>query len=243
MNFANYFMNFSVAVKSLFLPKVMHMETDGANSEQYTLFMIKTGRMQGYLLFYLYFAFLFYGRQFIKIIMGKDYFEAWLSGLFVMTGLIIPLLQNAGHPILQAKNKHHIYVIVCLLISIVNATSTWLVVESRGIVGAAFMTMLSFILGQAVFLSWYYSKKIGIQMSRFYLEIIRANILPIIGVIILEMIIVKFTVIDTWTNFIVQCIVYTLMYGISILNWGMNREEKEFLFGFIKRRKLVKQHE
>lgn len=231
MNFSNYFMNFSVAIKSLFLPKVMHMEVEGANAEQYTRFLVKTGRMQGYLLFYLYFAFLFLGEPFIRIIMHKDYPEAWLSAILVMTGLIIPLLQNAGHPILQAKNLHHVYVIVCLCISVFNAISTWFIVDKKGIVGAAFMTMLSFIGGQAIFLSWYYNKKLDISMRTFYIEIWKGNIRPIIGVVFFEYILHKFVVINTWSSFVLQGIVYTFVYLGSIYMWGMSKEEKQIIFG------------
>lgn len=237
MNFSNYFMNFSVAIKSLFLPKVMHMELDGTNGEKYTSFLIKTGRMQGYILLYLYFAFLFLGRQFITLIMGENYDEAWLSALLVMTGLIIPLLQNAGHSILQAQNKHHIYVLVCLGVSIVNAGATWFIVESKGIVGAAFMTMLSFFLGQAVFLSFYYHKKIGIDMRKFYLEILRANFFPITGVIIIELLINTFTKTNSWLQFMIHGGFYSVIYFVSIFFGGMNRDEKNMLFEKVIKKK------
>lgn len=234
MNFSNYFMNFSVAVKSLFLPKVMHMETDGADGQQYTEFLIRTGKMQGYLLFYLYFAFLIFGRQFISLIMGKDYYEAWLSAVLVMTGLLVPLLQNAGHPILQAKNKHHVYVVVCLCISVVNAVSTWFIVDSKGIVGAAFMTMISFVVGQGIFLSWYYNKKIGIKMTLFFKEIIKNNIMPIVGAVFAGGLLIQNVVIDTWLSFLICGGIYSLIYWLSTYIWGMSKQDKDFLFGFLK---------
>lgn len=235
MNFSNYFMNFSVAVKSLFLPKVMKLEVKGAGNNQFTDFLIKTGRLQGYLLFYLYLAFIFMGQQFIKLIMGKDYHEAWLSAILVMTGLIIPLLQNAGHPILQSKNKHHIYVIVCFFISLINALCTWFIVDKRGIVGAAFMTMLSLFVGQAVFLSWYYHKKIGMNMILFGKEIFKANILPLIGVLLFEIIWSYFFSSDTWLKFIIHGIIYSLIYFTSIFKIGMNQWEKNLLLSFLKK--------
>ncbi len=235
MNFSNYFMNFSVAVKSLFLPKVMNMEVSGASEKDFTDFMIKIGRLQGYLLFYLYFAFLFLGRQFIQLIMGKDYFEAWFSAALVMTGLIVPLLQNAGHPILQAKNKHHVYVIVCLCISVVNAISTWFIVDDYGITGAAFMTMLSFIGGQAIFLTWYYAKKIKINMKLFYYEIWTGNFRPILLIIVVEIIICNYLSVVSWVSFLIQAVVYTILYFFSIYFWGMKDEEKSMLLG--KRKK------
>ena len=78
-NFSNYFMNFSIAIKSLFLPKVMHMESENATEDDYTSFLVHTGRLQGYLLFYLYIAFLLMGRQFIEIIIQMHGFRQCLS--------------------------------------------------------------------------------------------------------------------------------------------------------------------
>ena len=237
MNFSNYFMNFSIAVKSLFLPRVMQMEVTGASGKDYTEFLIKTGRMQGYLLFYLYFAFLFMGRQFIWIVMGKDYYEAWLSAVFVMSGLLVPLLQNAGHPILQAKNKHHIYVLVCLFISIANAVFTWLIVEQKGIVGAAFMTMISFVAGQALFLSWYYQRKLHIDMKRFFGEITKANAVPVSCIIVFELVVNYFFQTNRWEKFILHGLAYSVLYGIGVYLFGMNQEEKQYLFGVFKKNK------
>lgn len=235
MNFSNYFMNFSIAVKSFFLPRVMYMEVDGKGADQYTLFMARTGRLQGYLLFYLYFAFVFLGRQFIQIIMKTDYYEAWISAVFVMSGLLVPLLQNAGHPILQAKNKHHIYVLVCLFISGINAVSTWFVVDYWGIIGAAFMTMLSFAVGQGIFLSWYYDKKMGMNMKKFFYEIWIGNVRPLLGLIPLCAFICCRHYATTWGEFMAQGILYSMAYFVSIYMWGMYDEEKKIIFGFVSK--------
>ena len=167
--------------------------------------------------------------------MKTDYYEAWLSAVFVMSGLLVPLLQNAGHPILQAKNKHHIYVLVCLVISAINAASTWFVVDFWGIIGAAFMTMLSFAVGQGIFLSWYYDKKIGMDMKKFFYEIWIGNLRPLLWLILLCVFICYRYYVITWGGFIAQGIIYSMAYFGSIYMWGMNNQEKEMIFGFVSR--------
>ncbi len=228
-NFSNYFMNFSIAIKSLFLPKIMYMESQGATNEDYTDFLIKTGRIQGFLLLYIYFAFILMGRQFIEIIMKKPYPEAWLAAVFVMSGLLFPLLQNGGHPILQAKNKHHVYVLVNLFVSIGNVIGTWIVIERYGILGAAFMTMLTFVFGQAVFLGWYYYKVIGIKIGVFYLEIIRGNIIPSIFPVVIEYAVIKVFPISNWLTFLINAAAFSFLYFASVFCFGMNSEEKDIL--------------
>ncbi len=240
MNYSNYFMNFSIAVKSLFLPKVMQLESEEADGKRYTDFMVKTGRMQGYLLLYLYIAFFVLGRYFIEIIMKKDYGDAWIAALLVMSGMLVPLLQNAGHPILQAKNKHHIYVMVCLCVSVVNSVLTWFSVDKYGIIGAAFMTMGSFFVGQGVFLTWYYQKKVGIDMKCFFKNIFYANVIPALGPGIILAVIVRFWEPTEWSIFIVQGVLYTLMYWGSVYFMGMNSWEKDFLFGAVKMKRITK---
>ena len=143
-----------------------------------------------------------------------------------MSGLIVPLLQNGGHPILQAKNKHHIYVSVCLAVAIMNVIGTWMVIDRYGIVGAALMTMLSFIFGQALFLSWYYHKALGIDMRRFYSEIIKGNLLPAVVSLFFGALLVYIYPIKGWISFIVDALIYSLFYFACVFFMGMNDEEK-----------------
>lgn len=225
-NFAYAFLNMSVAVKGFFLPLVVEMEAKGCNENDYTEYLIKTGRLQGFLLFYVLGAFVFHGRNFITLVMGKDYYEAWLVGGLIMIGMVFPLIINAGHAILQAKNYHYIYVLVCFGVSVFNMLATWKVIDEHGIVGAALMTMLSFFIGQGLFLSLFYKKRLGINMGKVVKAILQANIFPMLPVIVFEFVF-DVTYQNTWGSFLYQCVVYSGIYWISVYVMGMNDEEKK----------------
>ena len=96
----------STAISSVFLPKISQMVSSGVNNEILTDEMIKIGRLQGYIIFCMLFGFILFGQKFIEIWAGEEYQDAYYLTVIIMIPLAIPLVQNLGISILQAKNKY-----------------------------------------------------------------------------------------------------------------------------------------
>lgn len=232
---SSLFMQFSTAVSHIFFPKLTKMVIAGETNEALTDFMIKVGRIQGIVILYIYTAFAVLGRQFVFLWVGEGYNDSWLTALIVMTGLILPLMENSGLSILQAMKKHKFYVVVYLLICAVNVIFTFLIIDYTGIVGASVLTMLGMTVGHGVVINWYFHRRIGLDIIRFFRELIRGIFPVAIACGALMYLLTIYFPVNTWVMFVVNGTIFTLVYFIGIWFFGSNQYERNLLIKPVNR--------
>lgn len=237
-NLNQMYMNFSTAISGVLLPKVTKMEEKKASNEEFTNIFIKTGRIQYIIMGLIISGFVLYGREFINILwVGPEYDQSYLIACILMIPVTIPLIQNVGLNILQAKNLYKFRVIVLLIFAVFNVIISIILSQIYGAVGAAIGTAISVIGGQIIFMNFFYHKKVGIDIVAFWKNILRMSI-PIIICILVAIILKNIFVITTAYSLIAQILIYTLIYSIVMWKFSMNNYEK----GLIKRplKKLIK---
>lgn len=228
-NFSTVFQQFSTAISGVFLPKVTQMVVNGESKKSLTDFMIKVGRIQAMIIIYIYLAFLLLGRQFIQLMFGDGYQESWTSALLVMTGLLMPLIENSGLAILQAMKKHKFYVIVDLVIAVFNVIGTYMVVDYLGINGAALMTMMTLIIGHIIIINIYYHKTIKLEIGRFFKELSKGIVIAVLIVSVLSFFIIGKLMINSWITFIVVAGGFSLLYFGIMWLMGTNAYERNMI--------------
>lgn len=223
------FVNFSTAISGVLLPKVTKMESDNASDEQFTEIFIKTGRIQYIVMALILSGFLLYGREFINIMwVGPEYSESYIIACILMVPNIIPLIQNVGLNILQAKNEYKFRVVILMIFAIVNVCISIFLSKIYAGIGAAIGTSISTFLGQIVFMNIFYHKKIGINMIRFWKNILKMSI-PIVFIFILAILLKTIVPIHNEFILIVQIILYTLLYVLSMYRFSINKYEKQLI--------------
>ena len=233
--FSSIFQQFSTAISGIFLPKATKMELEGQDGNKFTNFMIRVGRVQGIILIYILVAFGLFGENFIKLLYGDGYRESWISALVVMAGLLIPLMQNVGLSILQAKNKHKFYTITFLIATILNVIVSYIIVPYYGVVGVAIITALTLTVGHTIPLNIYYHKKLKINMKRFYKELLSKTLVIIVIVTLITLFIMKFISFNSWGTFIILAVIYTVLYFGLMYLFGLNKEEKDYCNKFLRK--------
>src|SRR5690606_37032000 len=143
-----------------------------SSNEEITNEMIKYGRIQYTIMAYILTGFILFGRPFINFWAGTNYDTAYIITLIIMIPLTIPLIQNFGISILYAKNLQKFRSLVLILISILNIIITIPLVQKYSGIGAAIGTAISLTLGNTVIMNVYYHKRIGINMIRFWKNIL-----------------------------------------------------------------------
>ena len=103
-----------------------------------------------------------------------------------------------------------------------------------GIVGAAIVTGGAMILGQGFIMNWYYWKKIGLEIPRFWKETAKMFIIPTIMCVV-TLLIKQFITLDTWMWLLLAIMIYTIVFAIA--NWVivMNDYEKDIFRGPIRK--------
>lgn len=232
----NYYLQFSQAVSSVFIPRVNKIIAETNDNSVLTELFIKVGRIQFIILGLILSGFVIFGRQFILMWAGEEYSQAYYTALFLLIPVTIPSVQNLGLNIQQAKNKHKFRSLTYFFIAIVNILASIPLCRTFGTVGAAAGTAGALILGNGIAMNIYYHKKIGLDIIRFWKNIFRL-IPSVVPPVIFGAAVSYFVSIQSWLTLFVVGACYAAVYGISVWLFGMNNEEKAAV---IRKRKVQK---
>ncbi|QKF65042.1 lipopolysaccharide biosynthesis protein [Campylobacter corcagiensis] len=235
--FNSMFIMLSTAISGVFLPKISKMISSGANNETLTNEMIRIGRLQGYIIFLILFGFIIFGKDFIKLWVGESYIDAYYLTIIIMIPLSVPLIQNLGLSIMQAKNQYQFKAISTLIGAIISIFLSIYLVKIYGYFGVSFSIASMFFIMNGIAINWYYHKKIKLNMQKFWSEIFK-NITPIFLLFLLFLLFSNFIKSDNIVYFAIEILVFMLLYFIVCYKICMNEYEKSLLESILKKIKV-----
>lgn len=227
-NFNTLFINLSTAISGVLLPKMSKMIIDNATDEQITDEFVKVGRLQYYIVFLMLSGFILVGKQFIVWWAGIEYITSYYIAVILLVPLSIPLVQNLGLSIMQAKNMHKFRAILLALISLANILISIPLAKIYGGIGSAMGTAISLFIGNIIIINIYYHVKVKINVLRFWKEIINMTLtflIPVISVILF----MKFTLLEGISSVIIYGSIYTIIYCVNAYYLSMNKYEKNIV--------------
>lgn len=220
-----YFVNFSTAVSSVFLPMVNRMVSEGRKEKELTELFTRVGRVQFLVLSYILGGFMILGRYFIMVWAGEEYGLAYGVALLLICPVTIPLIQNLGIEIQRAMNRHQFRSMLYFLMAFGNLAVSILLTKRFGVLGAAAGTCAGLVLGNGLIMNLYNHIKIGLDMKYFWRQI-----LPLIpgaaAALALGMGIASWIHVDSVGKFVLTGAAYTAIYAGLQWNLGMNGKEK-----------------
>lgn len=222
------FINLSCAMSGVLLPKMSKMIAKKASDEEMTKEFIKVGRLQYLIIFLIASGFTLFGKEFIITWAGKDFATSYYIAIILILPLCVPLIQNLGISIMQAKNMHKFRSILLALIAVANIFISIPFAKAYGGIGSAIGTSLSLIIGNIIILNIYYHKKVGINVIEFWKSIIKMTIpmiIPIVSIVIL----MHFVTLHGYVNLIVFGGIYTILYCLTCYFLAMNDYEKNIV--------------
>ncbi len=230
--FSGAVLTIAVGLSGLLAPRTNKMVFTGATNSELTDFAIRIGRIQALIIGIVVSGFIVFGKPFIHFYVGDSYRESYWVALLIMIPNMIPIVQNVFLNIIVAKNKHRFRSIVYLGIAIANVIGTWILLKSMGVVGAALMTGAARIIGQGFIMNWYYDKKIGLEVGRFWKSVFPAYSCCIV-LICAGLIAGYYLDFYKIPALIIGILVFSLLY--FVLNWFfiMNKSEKDIFYGLV----------
>lgn len=223
--FNTYYMSFSTAISSVFLPRITTMVTKNATDKEISDIFIKTGRIQYIIMAFILGGFISIGKGFIDWWAGPGYSEAYYIALIVMIPFTVPLIQNIGITILQAKNMHKFRSNVYICIAILNVIASIPLAKLYGGIGCAIATSVAMFVGNVIIINIYYYKAIKIDIIRFWKEILFMTI-PVLLTLFLSFGINSIITGDGILILVIKGVLYSIIYVILIYFIGMNNYEK-----------------
>lgn len=222
------YLSLSTAVSSVFIPKVNLAVAKEQDMKNVSSLFTRVGRIQFLIAGLIMSGYVLFGEAFIRLWAGEGYGEAYRIGLFLMLPVTVPIIQNLGVEIQRAKNKHKARSVVYLGIAVSNVFLSIPFIRRFGAAGAAVGTMISLLVGNGLFMNWYYHKKIGLNILRFWKEIgnMALPILPAMGITLLLKLILPT---QSWWGLAVGVMLYAALYIGFMWFFGMNDGEKDLI--------------
>lgn len=227
-SFNNYFISLSTAISNVIFPKINKMVNKNASDLELTNLFIKIGRLQYIILALAGSGFVLFGKPFIRLWVGSSYMDAYWVAILTIIPSIIPLIQNTGLSIIQAKNIHQYRTKNFLVIAILNVILSLILVKSFGMIGCAVATSIAYIIGPVICMNRFYYKKAAIDIPLFWNNILNMS-KPIFILIFVYIVILNKIDILNWRSFFINIIIYSIIYALLLWKYSMNNYEKQLI--------------
>lgn len=220
------YMQFSTAISSVFLPKVTAMVATNRSRKEISDLFIRTGRIQYIVLAYILSGFIIFGRQFIELWAGAGYSDAYIISLLFFIPLTVPLIQNLGITILQARNEMKFRSVLYIIIALVSLAMQIVLTRYFGGIGCAMGVSGALVVGQILIMNVYYRRRQDLDIMTFWKEISKMSIIPIVLIFSSMLVIRHFFALDSWGKLILGIAAYSLVYIPLFFRFSMTDDER-----------------
>lgn len=220
------YMQFSTAISSVFLPKVTAMVATNRSRKEISDLFIRTGRIQYIVLAYILSGFIIFGRQFIELWAGAGYSDAYMISLLFFIPLTVPLIQNLGITILQARNEMKFRSVLYIIIALVSLAMQIVLTRYFGGIGCAMGVSGALVVGQILIMNVYYRRRQDLDIMTFWKEISKMSIIPIVLIFSSMLVIRHFFALDSWGKLILGIAAFSLVYIPLFFRFSMTDDER-----------------
>ena len=234
MQLNNMYILFSNSVSGVLLPRITMMVANHASNDELSQMMIKIGRVQYVIMVYILSGFVLFGQSFISLWAGSNYSDAYYILLVVIIPITIPLIQNVGITILQAKNRNAFRSVVYLSIAVLNVLVSIPLAKVWGGIGCAVATGVSLLIGNVIIINIYYYRQIGLNIPLFWKNIAGMS-LPVVMSLLCGYGINHFIVQNSLLLLAGKIVLFSIVYIILMWLLGLNRYEKDLFLSPVKK--------
>ena len=175
------------------------------------------------------------GKQFICLLYGQSYLQAWAIAIILMTPMYLNMVNGVLINILDFLNKRIIRSVVLSGTTIANIILTLFWLDQWGIVGAALATAVCTILGQVIVMNIYYAKAMKIPVLKMYCQTFH-GILPFLTVGAAIAFCSGILIHGNAFSFVICGCIFVIISLLGIILWGMTKQEAAFLRKILHRR-------
>lgn len=222
------YMTFSTSICSVLLPKVTAMVANEKSDKELSDLFIRMGRFQCIVMAFVLSGFMVFGNGFINVWAGAEYHQSYLITCIFFITLFVPLIQNTGITILQARNQMKFRSLLYLAISTISLAMQIIFSRHWGAIGCAVAIGGALIAGQWIIMNIYYAKSQRLNIARFWHDIGKMMVIPVIFTTsgLLTCHFVDYTKI---CHLILGMLLFSIMYIPAFWKFSMNQDERRTL--------------
>ncbi len=228
VQFQSLFNDLAPAISTVFFPAIITNWEKG-NFKGVSAIFSKVARMQMMVVGLMVGGFVVFGSDFISLWVGDNYQRSYLIGLIIIIPAFIPLTQTAGAYVLRAMNIQKYRSYAYLFFAIVNVIISIPMAKLYGGVGAAIGTLISTVLGQIIFMNWFYAKKAGLDIIGYWKDICKELVLliPLSAAFIVGLRLLNIG--SGWGILILEAMIYACIYILLYFIFLANEAERQLV--------------
>lgn len=227
------YMTFSTAISSVLLPRITQMVASNRTDKEISDVFISTGRIQAIVMMLILSGFTIFGNSFVALWAGNAYSESYYIALIFFGALFIPLIQNVGINILQARNQMKFRSLCYVVIAGLSLVLQVVLAKLMGPIGCAIAIGGALLLGQGLVMNIYYQRVQRLDIIKFWREILKMAIAPL-AITIISLYILKYYHIESWSGLMIGIISFAMVYMPLFWVFSMNNYERSLLASPIK---------
>lgn len=229
-----YFQSIGSSVTGVLMPGVVKLVESKATPQQLCDEMIRIGRLILMVLGLIWSGFLVFGQQFITLWVGPEKLDSYWVALILMTAQMFMLTEAIGTQILWSMNEHKEQSILKISIVILNIFLTIALIRWNPLYGATIGTFISLMLGDIGVMNLIFVKKIKVKLGTYYAGLFK-GIVPCMAIAIAAGFAFSLIGLKGWIGFGVNVLVIVAVYAVCMAGFGMNRYEKNLVFGIFRK--------
>lgn len=233
-----YFQSIGTAFTGVLMPGVVKLVESNASSDVLTDEMIRIGRIIFMMLAVIWCGFAVFGQEFIVLWSGKENADAYTVALILMTAYIFTLTESIGTQILWAMNEHKEQSILKITIVLLNILLTAFLIKWDPLIGATVGTFISLMLGDVGVMNLIFKKKLKIRLAYYYYGLFK-GIVPCMAISVIAGLCIRPFLPTGWGWLLLKLAAIVIVYGITMMTFGMSKYEKNIAFSILKRIKSV----
>lgn len=215
-------------ISGFYLPDATRLVLANANGDEYTDFIVVPGRIQSIIGCGIVFGFLLIGKEFLGVWVGDSFKQMWFPTIILLLFTMLTYVTSVANVILDAMLKKMSRSLILICTAILNVIITIILIKPLGFFGAAIGTAISMAIGNLVFMNIYYKKRIGINIFKMYKGIFKGIILcAIVSFFIAYPF--KFLIKNEFVRMIICGGLFVISYGITLIKYGLNKSEINFV--------------
>jgi len=230
----------STAISGVMLPTVTNSLKNDDEKFTNTINLVKsTGRIQFLLLGAVFAGFAILGKQFIAIWLGDGYEQVYYLVMILLGPALLELCINVCLSILRAKNMLGFRTGVITASMVLNLIIVFVGLNYVGIYAAALGTAISIFVGSIVVMGIYYYRKLKLNILTLYRGIFKGIWISIL----ISAIVCYFTtylVDGAMAEFIVGFVSFVVVYVLTLMLFGLNKEEKNIIYKTLNKKGEMK---
>lgn len=236
VTFMQMYIVFSTGISGVLLPRLSAMVASESSEHEIADLFIRVGRLQFFVLAVILSGFVVFGRSFISFWAGGGYEDVYVISMIFFFTTLVPLIQNTAINILMAKNQQRFRSLMLVVVGVVSLGVQVVLSHWFGAIGCAVAVGAANLIGQGLILNYYYHKYQHLEIDRFWKEISKMAIVPIV-VTFLGVMLYNLLPAESFVELLIWMLCYCVVLIPIMFRFSLYKQERDLLLKPFKRLK------